>query len=61
MSKLFPYDIGSEPSLEPPEDDREILGYCEECGEPIREGDDFYLLMDCHFCEACVDSARRCS
>lgn len=60
MSRLFYGDIGHEPSLEPPEDDREILGYCEECGEPIREGDDFYLLMDCHFCKACVDSARRC-
>lgn len=62
MSKLFPYDIGSEPSLEPPPEDIEevTLGYCDCCGEPIFEGDTYYALWDCMVCESCVDDARRC-
>lgn len=61
MSKLFPYDIGSEPSLEPPEPAPEdIVGYCDYCGEPIFEGDTYYALWDCMVCESCIDGARRC-
>lgn len=58
--KLFYRDIGCEPSLEPPEDDREILGWCDECGEPIREDDDYYEIGGYCYCKACIEDARRC-
>ena len=62
------YEYIPEPNLEPPEDTREIIGYCRCCSEPIREGDTFYELDDyvggetnLVFCESCVDSSRRYS
>lgn len=59
----FKYDIGIEPRLDPvEEDDRELLGYCEVCGQPIYEGDDFYLFeeLGINVCESCACDARRC-
>ena len=55
------YDIGCEPSLDPPEDDSvfEVAGHCACCGEPIYSGNPYYDLFEEMVCEACVDQARR--
>ncbi len=36
-----------------------IVYKCEECGEPIYEGDFYYRVGDHKFCEACVDGSLR--
>lgn len=53
------YNIPERP-LDPPEDSRRHVYRCAICGDPIREGDDYYvlpLLGKC--CEACVDDSKR--
>lgn len=48
-----------EPYLEPPEDTRPVCYTCSCCGEPIREGDEYWELMGQHFCESCIDDAHH--
>lgn len=36
-----------------------IFDYCEECGEPIYDGDEYYHIGDKNYCEACVQSSYR--
>lgn len=45
--------------LDPPEDDRKVIAVCEECGECIREGDDYYKFSFGCICEYCVNDARK--
>lgn len=45
----------AERTLTPPEDERLNCGNCAVCGEPIKEGDGFYHLLEDWFCEACVN------
>lgn len=33
--------------------------YCEECGEPIYEGDTYYDLSDAYICEECMSNKKR--
>lgn len=40
--------------LEPPEDTRDTLYHCECCGDPIKEGDDYYEVCGLIICESCV-------
>ena len=35
------------------------FGKCEECGETIYDGDEYYAIGDHKFCEACVRSSFR--
>lgn len=44
-----------EKPISPPDDVRLVVYECDECGEPIREGDGFYLLSENCFCENCVE------
>lgn len=44
--------------LNPPEDSRSSVYSCYECGEPIKDGDDYWLLGEQYFCESCVNEAR---
>ena len=32
---------------------------CSGCGDPIREGDDYWDVMGEQFCEKCIDNAKR--
>ena len=45
--------------LQEEEERREILDVCAECGEPIREGDDYYEVDGKRYCESCIDDMRR--
>lgn len=36
-------------------DCRPVVYQCEECGEPIREGDGFYVVNDDYYCENCIE------
>lgn len=46
-----------EPDLEPPAP-RVVLN-CDECGEDIEEGQEYYRIGDNCYCECCVNNARR--
>ena len=35
------------------EDEREIIGYCEECGKELYEDDEIYDVCDGCICEKC--------
>lgn len=48
-----------EPRLDPPEDERHIVYTCACCGEPIREGDEYWELCGKHYCESCIDDAHH--
>lgn len=48
-----------ERSLEPPEDTRAVCFTCACCGEPIREGDEYWELMGSYYCESCIDDAHH--
>lgn len=37
-------------------EDREVIGYCEECGEPIYEGDDYEEDDGKYYCRSCFDN-----
>ena len=45
--------------LEPPEDTRPVCFRCEICGDPIREGDEYYKLFGKCICEECNKDARQ--
>ena len=44
--------------LDPPEDRRPIVYYCDECGTELRKYDEFYTLAGLHFCPDCVECAH---
>ena len=52
-------DRDLEANLEPKEDTREAVYTCDECGEPIRDGDSYCLLNGYYFCEDCVNDSWR--
>ncbi len=39
----------------PPDDDRPEVYECHECGEPIRDGDGYYLIDEEYYCDNCVE------
>lgn len=52
-------DIGHEPPLDPPEaEEAEAAIYCDECGEPIYEGEDYYEIREVVYCERCIEDMR---
>lgn len=54
------FDLGFEPSLTPPPEQLpEVVDYCDCCGNPIYEGDDYFDLCGAVYCEPCVSSSRR--
>lgn len=53
------YNVPERP-LDPPEDTRKRVYSCAICGEPIREGDDYYdihKLGPC--CEECIEESHK--
>ena len=44
---------------EPPEIDLDILFYCDECSDEIYEGETYYEIYGGHFCERCIEEARK--
>lgn len=36
-----------------------VVHVCDQCGDPIYEGDDFYELNDEKWCEECVRDSRK--
>lgn len=38
---------------------RKVVYQCENCGEPIREGDAYYAIGGEAYCENCVERARN--
>ena len=41
--------------LDPPEDTREVLDYCERCGCKLREYDEVYDIFGQYYCTDCID------
>lgn len=41
--------------LNPPEDTRPVVYECNDCGEPIRDGDGYYLIKGNYYCDNCVE------
>lgn len=39
----------------PPEDTRPVVYECEECEEPIRDGDGYYVVGNKRYCDNCVE------
>lgn len=37
----------------------EIVYYCEECGEPIREGEIYFNVGDYIYCEDCINGCKK--
>ena len=37
------------------ERDARRFGFCDECGKPIYEGDEYFQVGDCRFCYNCVE------
>lgn len=37
----------------------QIFAYCEDCGEPIYDGDEYYDIGGHKYCEACVHKSYR--
>lgn len=53
------YNIPERP-LDPPEDGRPVVYKCKLCGEPIREGDDYYDIDGLgHCCEVCIEDSKK--
>ena len=52
--RSFPHHPRCPDAPEPP-----IYDYCESCGEPIYDGDEYYDIDDHKFCEACVRGGYR--
>lgn len=47
------------PSSCPNASEPPVYGKCEECGEKIYDGDEYYEIGDFIFCEACVRGGYR--
>ena len=39
--------------------DAPVVLYCDECGEDIREGEEYYSIGGMTVCEDCMNAARR--
>ena len=39
--------------------DPPMVFICSGCGEPIRDGDDYYEIMGEQWCQSCIDEARE--
>ena len=52
----LPWHENYDPPATPIEYEREpkVFSYCDECGHPIYEGDEYYQVGDCKYCDDCV-------
>ncbi len=57
MYRAFRYDFTGEPRLDPPEP--KPLFACDDCGEDIFLGDDYYEICGGRYCVECVEDRRR--
>lgn len=57
MIEVTPSGYAYEEPNEPPEP--KIAFLCYECGEPIREGDDYYFVDCQRYCEECIGEMRE--
>lgn len=55
--RAFRYDLGHEPSLDPPEP--KPLFPCDDCGDSIFQGDDYFEICGMRFCTECIEDRRR--
>ena len=47
------------PSSCPNADEPKACFICSGCGDPIREGEDYWDIMGEQWCEECIDDLRR--
>lgn len=42
-----------------PEPEPEVFARCDACDDEIYDGEDYYEIGDCKYCEACVEYGRK--
>lgn len=47
-------DVFNKERLNPPDEECRVCFQCSECGEPIREGDDYVRFGENCYCDDCV-------
>ena len=42
-------------NITPPEDERPVVYECNDCNDPIRNGDGYYIVKGEYYCDNCVE------